>query len=276
MTYPEKPSSAHPVARLMKKDREDLLPPSFIELLLTGDEPAWCVDGRPDPSKPKGPQMLGGSLHPILLSAIAQDVDFDEDVIRDGLSRLEAAGHPTGAHEGSHKDPDTGKSDCGFADMMPVVLQTALDRKDDIVTRLKAIYEANKDKIGETPLPFEELIEKAFADLRKYSSQKIMLTGAPLIQITAQTGATIECVEGDHAEEIAFVNIQRGTTFDTVQANRDGRQAFNLDLWAVIEQSGKLGVEASFALAASLILYLATEIVLVEMKGKPAVSVAIH
>ncbi|MBI2029985.1 hypothetical protein HYT02_06205, partial [Candidatus Gottesmanbacteria bacterium] len=87
---------------------------------------------------------------------------------------------------------------------------------------------------------------------------------------------TIENLNGLHEEQVAFVNLRPNTTLDTNNLNREGKQAFNLDLWAAVEQSKELGVPEDFARDASLILYMATEMVLVEKNGKPALPVQIH
>ena len=176
---------------------------------------------------------------------------------------LQRTGLITGAHRGSHKHPEAGKCNCGFADKMPKIFQLAIDRRGDITKRLNDVYNANIDKISQFDIHFSELIENAYSLLEKYSAEKIKLTGENLLSTVEQKGTVIENVEGDHKEAVAFVNLKPGTTFDTNQSNREGNQAFNLDLWAAVEQSGKLGVDASFATAASLIHYQATEIMLV-------------
>jgi hypothetical protein len=211
-----------------------------------------------------------------LLSAIFTSADFDENFVKGGISSLQDEGLKTGAHRGSHRHPEAGKCDCGFADKMPTIFQLEIDRRGDITKRLNKVYNANIDKIGQFDIPFSELIENAYRLLEKYSAEKIKLTGVNLLSTVEQKGTVIENVEGDHAEAVAFVNLKPGTTFDTNQSNREGNQAINLDLWAAVDQSGKLGVGAEFAMAASLILYQATEIILVENNGKRALPIVIH
>ena len=66
------------------------------------------------------------------------------------------------------------------------------------------------------------------------------------------------------------------TTLDTVSLNQQGSQAFNLDVWALGEQAETFGIPKDFSILTSLTLYSATEIELVENKGKPALNVEIH
>jgi len=70
--------------------------------------------------------------------------------------------------------------------------------------------------------------------------------------------------------------VKAGTTLDTRSLNRQGTQGFNLDLLEAMRQAKALGIDNDFTLPASLILYLATEIVLVEDKAKVALPVEIH
>ncbi len=247
-----------------------------MEVAVTGTEPTWCVDGRPDYTKQKGPQMLGAILHPILLSAIEKNTPFNKDFVCTAVHNLQDAGYTPGVHRGSHKHPELGSCDCGFADKMLTIIQTALQQKDEIIKRLNVIYNDNEDIIGKFDKTFGEIIQDAFGALERYSTDNLTLTGEALLHTIEDEGATVEDVQGDHGEAIAFVNLRKNTTFDTNKANQEGRQAFNLDLWAVLEEAEKLGVSPLFALGASLILYMATEMVLVEAKGNPPLPIALH
>jgi hypothetical protein len=80
-----------------------------------------------------------------LLSAIFTSADFDENFVEQGISLLQGTGLITGAHRGSHKHPEPGKCDCGFADKMPTIFQLAIDRRGDITKRLNDVYNANID-----------------------------------------------------------------------------------------------------------------------------------
>ncbi len=259
----------------MDEGRKDELPP-FVEVSVTGKEAAWCVDGRPDHSKEPGAQMLGGSLLPILLHSIYTGGEFDEDVIVAKLGELSDAGFATGAHRGSHKHTEGGTCDCGFADKLPTILRKAKDERDEIASRLNGFYDAHRTVIGEFSQPFPQILDASFDRLEQFPHEDLPITGEPLIAKVEEHGASIGEMEGDHAEEAAFVNLKPGTTFDTNASNQSGRQAFNLDLWATMEQAHALDVDPEFAAGSALILYMATEMVLVEDKGKPALPVALH
>lgn len=250
--------------------------PPFREVTVSGTEPAWCVDGRADHGKSKGPQMLGGSLHPIILSAVSSGENLSEKTMQSGLAKLKESGFSAGVHRGSHKHPEHGTCDCGFADRMPHIIQTAVQRQGEITRRLTDVYLANKKTLAGLDEVMKQNIEGVFAKLAAYTPEKFEMTGETLIQQAEGAGAQVEDVEGDHAEAVAYVNLKKGATLDTNGLNDEGKQAFNLDVWAAVEQSKALGVDEAFATLASLILYVATEMVLVEDKGKPALSVALH
>lgn len=250
--------------------------PSYLEIEVSGTEPTWCVDGRPDYTKQKGPQMLGAILHPILLAAVEKNIPFNKEFVCTAVHNLQDAGYTPGVHRGSHKHPELGSCDCGFADKMLTIIQTALQQREEITKRLNVIYNDHEKTIGKFDKTFAEIIADAYDRLAHYSTTNLALTGEELLHTVEDEGATVEDVQGDHGEEVAFVNLKKNTTFDTNKANQEGRQAFNLDLWAVIEEAEKISVSPLFALGASLILYIATEMVLVENKGKPPLPVVLH
>ncbi len=239
-------------------------PLKFIEIPASANQPGRCIDGRNADDSLEGPQMLGGSVHPVLIRTIATGEDFDRNTLRQGLQSLSDKGYQLGVHRGSHKNPEQGKCDCGLCDQLQTILSTAVDKKDEITRRLQAI-DINP-----------QLLDEAFRKISSFALDKVRITGEDIIQVAKDTRATVEEVQGDHKEETAFVNLKQNSTFDTRGANTQERQAFNLDLWAVLEQIEALGIDRDFAFVSSLILYQATEIVLVENKGKPALPVEIH
>jgi len=241
---------------------------NFISKNLNGSESPRCVDGRPDPKSPQGAQMLGGSLQPIVMSAIISGIDFNNQVVASGLDKLSQAGFTIGVHWGSHKHED--KSDCGFGDRLKDIIKTAQDDKNEILKRLGEIYETNA--IDSTSL------KTSYDFILKYGVEKFKIAGKDLIDLCIESKASSENLQGDHAEQVAFVNIKPNTTLDTQEVNKQGKQAFNLDLWAAIDQSKILsvGVDQNILKDLSLILYMATEMVLVEQKGKPALPVILN
>lgn len=205
--------------------------PQFLAIPADSRQPPRCVDGRPDSDSQLGPQMLGGSLLPIFITAAFTNSPFTADFVTARARRLTSAGFTLGVHRGSHTHADN--SDCGFADQLKLIVQ----------------------KSG------------------LYPPDNILITGNALVTLLTSLGAAAENLAGDHEESICYVNSVPLTTFDTLAANRAGWQAFNLDLWAVLEQTACLGVNPDYAAKAALALYQATEYVLVESRGQPALPV---
>lgn len=247
----------------------------FLELKITGYEAPWCVDGRPDNDSEKGPQILGGSLHPVVLAAVWFNEELDRNFLSSAFSTLRDNGYGIGVHCGSHRHGEN--SDCGFADNLPAVFQKVSDKRQTIMERLLDVYSENADALGiDDDETFANMLENAFDLLTNYDTENFQLTGETLIKTAEAEGAAVVNLEGDHQEQVAFVNMKPDVTFDTNQSNTNGCQAFNLDLPVAVEQAATLGVDDNFAIAASLILYQATEMVLVEDKGKRALQVALH
>lgn len=246
--------------------------PSFREIKITSQNPPWCVDGRKSEGSEKGSQMLGGTLHPLVLRAIADGSVFDSSFILENVQALKSSGFGIGVHRGSHKHGE--KSDCGFSDNLKAVFEKVGIAREEIIAVLKKVYADNVEVLGDMP---EDVFEEAFNSITSYSTDNLQLTGEALIsEIAKIEGAQTIDLQGEHREKAAFVNLKQDTTYDTNTADLAGNQAFNLDLWAVQEQAEALNVEKDFATAASLILYVATEMVLVEDKGKERLGVVIH
>jgi len=246
----------------------------FIEIILAGNLPPRCVDGRPAADTARGPQMLGGSLHPILLHAIFFDEDFDTDSVSTSAGKLQQAGFKIGAHRG---EPSHGGSGCGFADQLPSILATVIANQALISERLVSIYNENRKHLESAVLPpFRQMLTTAFDKIEKYNPDRIKITGDALIKKLEENSATIETVQKDHFEEVAFVNTKREVTLDTIALNQQGKQAFNLDMTQVNLQSESIGVPMGFTIPVSMILYMATEMVLVEQKGKSPLPIEIH
>lgn len=255
--------------------KESHMTAPFIEKSLEGTEPPRCVDGRFCPDSNQGPQLLGGSAHPIVLNAIYNNSEINQETVVTNVNSLQSDGFKTGAHRGQHRDGVV--SDCGFADRMPEIIRTAQNQRDVITDRLEKAYEANKDIFDQFNLPpFKSLINSVFEKIATYDPNRIKVTGEALVGLMEDSRSTVETVTGDHAEEVAFLNIKDKATLDTRKLNEQGGQGFNLDLLPAVQQAASLGVPSEFSIPASLILYQATGMVLVEGKGKPALPVQIH
>lgn len=212
--------------------------------------------------------MLGGSLHPLVLKAIFTNSELDTSTVKQDIVALKEKGFAPGVHRGSQQNTENGVCDCGFCDRLNEIVVTAQKEEGEIKNRLEPLFKAN----GLDP----ELLNTAYNRIRIFESDKIKSHGEPLLLEELTNGAICEIVEGEHMEKVAFVNLKKDTTFDTQKANGKGYQAFNLDLWIVQEQTQALGVDANFAKTASLILYLATEMVLVETRGRHPLPIKIH
>lgn len=247
--------------------------PPFIERELNGSEPARCVDGRADLESLLGPQMLGGSTHPILLYAISTGRVFNRAFVSEQADKLSGKGFILGAHRGSHKDVEKSISDCGAADRISDILRTTISDREAITHDLNHLYKENRHRL---PANFSQSVNAAFDVLANYPAENLQLGGEELVQTLEDHGAVIENVQGSHAEETAYINIKPGITFDTKKSNEDQRQAFNMDIVAAVKETKALGVDEDLALGLSAVLYAAIERVLVQQKGKPALPIVLN
>lgn len=247
----------------------------FAEKLRTNGPPT-CVDGRmPEPgSSPEaGYQMLGGSLGPLVLAAVATGQSLNEEYIKKGFELLKKKGYSLGVH--TSDNPKDGDSGCGFADNLRAIVQTASKEEESIASRLLAWHAALSEEVSN----FNFSLYSAFEMLRKYSSDgNIAGAGLQLIGWCQNNGAHSEVLTGEHKEEAAFINSKPDVTFDKKKA----APAFSLDLDAAAAQAGEIlqdqgfSVNQSDLVALSLILYEATLKVLVEAGGKPIPPLVDH
>jgi hypothetical protein len=245
----------------------------FKSIQVNSSTPVWCVDGRaPIEAVEKGPQMLGGSLHMAVLQAIATGKALDESIIVNVFSSLKEKGYGLGVHTDTHAKEGT--VGCGFAQNLKAVFIKAVDQKGEIQKRLLQILNANKEKLGE--MDFAGIIESAYEKLTAYSLDNLMLTGEALVAAAEKSGAKKIVLDGSHQEQVVFVNLKENTSYDTTAQVKAGRQAFNLDLWAVTQQAEALGIDRNFAIGTSLILYQAAEMIIVEDQGKPQLIPQVH
>ena len=225
--------------------------------------PPFCVDGRAGEVDGKKigayPQMLGGSLMPSVLQWLINCPNDDlTNVLPKVFEGLKKAGYPLGVHTSTHAHK--GISDCGFADNLGNILRVFKSRFDEI-----------KGIIGQVGVNFsDEVWQKIESQLKQIDLEKLP-TGEQLIEQGERLGAAVQVLDGEHKEEAAIVNLVSNTTLD-VDRNQDD-QAFNLDLWLVTEIAKEFGWKENLAKALSLGLYVATEMVLVEGKGKGSLPI---
>jgi hypothetical protein len=249
-----------------------------------------CVDGRGVKAEglKKWVKMLGGSLHQVYLEVIANDKDLDAEAVSKTFGALKANNRKIGVHWGSHQKPDENVSDCGAGDRIADILQTIRDNeqiiKERMLTLVSGLKSANSDGYNrllqiagvEQDIQMTDLktaIEAVIGKLCAYNPEKIKIKGAQLIKAGIDNGAEVMHLVKDHGENRALVNLKEGVTFDTTLACERNDQAFDLDLAEAVQQAEEIGVNRSFATLASLALYIATEMVLVEQKGKEALPV---
>lgn len=219
----------------------------------------FCVDGRA--GKVKGeiygayPQLLGGSL---MIAVLEWLINCPQDnlnkVIAQVFAKLKNFGYLLGVHTSTHADEE--KSDCGFADNLGNILKTFKERFEEIKRIINDFGAVSFD---------DQVWEKIKKILEKINLETLP-SGKQLINKAQKEGAITQVLEGEHAEVAAIVNLKDSTTLD-VDNNQD-HQAFNLDLWLVREIAKKMNWERNLTEALSLGLYVATEMVLVEKKGK--------
>ncbi len=131
-----------------------------------------------------------------------------------------------------------------------------------------------KEILSQLGVNFEEEVwQKIMNNLEKIDPQNIP-TGDELIKKGKENGAVVQVLDGQHQEIAAIVNLKNGKTLDV--DNNQQHQAFNLDLWLVKEIREKFAWDEKLTDALSLGLYVATEMVLVEGKGKPRLPILIN
>ena len=218
-------------------------------------QPVFCVDGRVGQRKTDGPylQALGGSYHFVILRWLLRGGDFSE-VFELTLTDLKNLGYPLGLHRDTHASGD--HAGCGFADNIRKIIETFKERSLDIWEILNNL----------TDLPSYQDTWDEILNLVKERDLTQIPSGDKIIKKGENLGAEVQVLDGNHREEAAIVNLVVGTTLDV--DNNQEHQAFNLDLWYVLRVARDLGIEEERAKLLSLGLYLATEIVLVEERGK--------
>jgi len=227
--------------------------------------PPFCVDGRAGEVNNKKigpyPQMLGGSLMPAVLEwMINKPGDNLEEVLTKVFGKLKKEGYPLGVHTSTHAHE--GKSDCGFADNLGNILTTFKNRFNEI-----------KGIIGQVGVNFSDEVWQQIEDRLQQIDSNRLSTGEQLVKQAEDLKAVKQVLVGEHGEVAAIVNLVPQTTLDT--DNNQSHQAFNLDLWLVNEIAKKFGWKEDLSQALSLGLYLATEMVLVEEKGKPRLPILV-
>ena len=240
-----------------------------------------CVDGRAWEAIGKipelAPQALGGSLHFAVLYCLKNGLPLTIENIKATLQELSEKGFALGLHVDDHSKHDPEKSGCGFADNLPDILENIVNLKGDIIHTLTQPQILQALKLTEEAV--EQLMNTLIRQIQTLLEKKQKIVhGENLIDWLREEpnlGEKLVVYElkGNHGEKAALVNLQEGTTFNTIKAARDGNQAFNLDLPYVLKGAQALGVDEAFAKVASLALYAATERTL--RKGKEPLPIVV-
>ena len=250
----------------INKENQEIIFDNFVDIKTDRRSTSnFCVDGRKGKrqtvfEKPiEGPyvQSLGGSLHPAVLNWILVKPQYMFDqVVNTTFNTLKIEkGYRIGLHTGHHADNQE-KSDCGFADNLGKIIERLKSEEKEIWEMLiNADPSLTEDK-NEWKVIIDKLSQVNTSDLPNGHSL--------IYKNTTDHHADIQKLEGEHQEIAAVVNTKPNTTLD-VDSNQK-TQAFNLDLWWVLEQAKELGIEETKAKLLSLGLYVATEKVLVEDK----------
>ena len=226
-------------------------------------QPVFCVDGRVGQRKTDGPylQALGGSYHFVILRWLLRGGDFSE-VFELTLTDLKNLGYPLGLHRDTHASGD--HSGCGFADNNRKIIEVFKNKSSEIWEILNSLADFSSEM---------DTWEEVLRLVHERNLNQIP-SGEEIIKKGEVMGAEVQVLDGDHQEKAAIVNLNHGKTLD-VDNNQD-HQGFNLDLWYVLQVAKGLDIDVSQAKILSLGLYVATEMVLVEEKGKPRLPILIN
>ncbi|GIW62311.1 MAG: hypothetical protein KatS3mg090_0137 [Patescibacteria group bacterium] len=241
--------------------------------------PPNCVDGRAWSNKyDLAPQFLGGSFHFVVVASILWQKALDWFMIESVFKQLNSFNYKIGLHRGSHKNAELKVSDCGFVDNIAVILKVLKDNSDYILKSLpnRKIKSVLKSfGAGFSDYEIDQIREKNKKALA-FVLNKGVLSGDKIIAKTQDVfgnQAVIYELEGEHREQAVLLNLSELKTFDTLKANQLGCQAFNLDLkmfYKILKNFKLTNEQLLRSVVLSLVLYQATEKVLVEDKGKKA------
>lgn len=235
----------------------------FSPINVTNKHAVCCVDGRSFTPHGICIQMLGGTINLLILVSILSSKRLDDDLINTVCKNLQIAGFEIGAHRGFHAKGEM--SDCGFADRLVDIVSLAQKEIDQISAKIQEIADTNSLELKKLSLATEMI--------KDFDLSNIKMTGNELVMKIEEFGGSVVTMQGDHAEEACFVNMVSDTTHDKASVTS---QIFNFDVWHLASQAGSLGLDVDLAVALSFILYVATEMILVESKGKPALPVYVN
>ena len=253
--------------QLLGAKEKTLILSHFVEVTSPKALPEFCVDGRKGSPGGIYLQALGGSYHLVTLNWLLSGGRASEykKIQQESFFKLKRNNYRVSVHRGSHAHEGE-RSDCGFADNNGAIIKTLGERSEEVWQWLTEV---------EPDLEQDKAIWDNVIRLVKRAEVDGLPKGEDLIkQAVDGYQADLQTLEGEHQEIAAVVNLRQNTTLD-VDRNQE-TQAFNLDLWFVLEQAKDLGLDEKRSLPLSLGLYVATEMVLVENKGKPRLPIIVR
>ena len=235
----------------------------------------FCVDGRPGQREINGqkikaayPQMLGGSLNSVIIAGVLKTDKNDQPLLvsknfltlgKEIFSQLRKASFGLGLHTGIHANPEKHTSDCGFADNLKKIIGYLRENhREEIWQILQTAQLIPNNDRGK----WNRIIKK----LKKINLDKLPNGETIINKLKNEEGVAFQTLTGNHQEEAAIVNYKNRNTLDV--DNSQEKPAFNLDMWRVTTETRALRIDPYDGEILTLGLYTATEIALVEDKGK--------
>ena len=243
----------------------------------------FCVDGRFGKREKDGhkikeayPQILGGSLNTVILSGILKKDKHGQIFLatqelislgRQVFTELRNYGFGLGLHTGSHANIKNHHSDCGFADNLSKIINYLRGKHQEniwrILTQSKLVNNRDKNRW-----------DKIVYLLNQINLEKIPHGEAIINILRDEKEVAFQTLEGSHNETAALINFRNGQTLDVDHCQK--KPAFNLDMWRVTAEAKALRINVKAAELLTLGLYIATEIALVEDKGKERLPIIIQ
>jgi hypothetical protein len=224
------------------------------------ENPEFCVDGRTSGTPELYAQTLGGAYNIAVTGWLLSDTaDFTASTTST-FEALKEKGYNEGVHTDNH-----GGCGCGFVKRLLDVLNVLKKNDKEIWNRITEAAPA----LAAHQKTWQEIVGQVL--LKDIGS---IPEGTTALENAQKKGATLQTLQGDHKEIAAYVNLKDGTTLDVLQ--NQNTQVFNLDLWYVAQQARDLDMNEDKVKLLTLGLFAATEIVLVESKGKERLPIKVR
>lgn len=221
-----------------------------------------CVDGRsPQEGDGNYAQLLGGLIGPVALKYFLTDNNEGFiDLIEPVKDILHNQGFTGQVHTDMCSSVDCG---CGFAANLKTIAETLVRNQEKYFNAIKSLgLDLHDKKLWET------IVKKV------YQREGNIPEGMEMIEGAVSAGVEKTTLTGDHDEKLAIVNTVPDTTL--LKGEQGQQQAFSLDLWMIDKIAPSMQLDPALAKMLMLGLYLATEKVLVQDKGKIGLAVELR